>query len=150
MKVFIYRNLNRKGIVYSLKAMDGEYKGKVLGYATYILVKDPKFVVSEKGRQRVLKERRKNVHAGVVGELVSVFEYTPRHLDLSALTCQPCNWQHIHKAATPITYNPYRHSTFYMRELGYSVLTADLASFYANDVRAGWHEKDELVSSPVA
>ena len=53
---------------------------------------DAQFKVSEKGRQRVLREQKKNVHAYVVGTWVS--EFVPR---------------------LPIklaTYNPYKYSSF--------------------------------------
>ena len=65
MKVFVYFNLHRK--LFSVKALEGPDKGKVIGHTTYLWLKDVTFKVSEAGRQRVLREKRKNVHAGVVG-----------------------------------------------------------------------------------
>jgi hypothetical protein len=59
-KYYIYRNLHTG--TFSLK-----YKGKVILHPDCILLNKPEFKVSEKGRQRVLKEKRKNVHATVSG-----------------------------------------------------------------------------------
>jgi hypothetical protein len=66
MKVFVYFNLHKK--VWSVKALEGENKGRVIAHREIVHLTNAKPKVSEKGRQRVLRERRKNVHAGVVGE----------------------------------------------------------------------------------
>jgi hypothetical protein len=71
MKVFVYFNLHKK--CFSVKALEGVNKGKVVQHTDNIVLLLPKFKVSEAGRQRVLREKRKNVHAGVVG-WVDVFE----------------------------------------------------------------------------
>lgn len=55
---YLYRNLRTK--TFSLK-----HGGKVIRHPSEILLKEVRFKVSEKGRQRVLKEKRKNVHATV-------------------------------------------------------------------------------------
>lgn len=64
-KVFCYRNLNRKGVVWSVRSTK---TGLVIDRATNVVIKNPEFVVSQKGRDRVLKEQRKNVHAGIRGQ----------------------------------------------------------------------------------
>ena len=66
MKVFIYFNLHRK--CFSVKALEGAKKGRVVAHVNDAIVYNPTFKVSEAGRQRVLRERKKNVHAGVVGQ----------------------------------------------------------------------------------
>lgn len=66
-KVFVYFNLHRK--VWSVKALSGPQRGRVIAHVRSIALTDCAFRVSEAGRQRVLRERRKNVHAGVVGRL---------------------------------------------------------------------------------
>lgn len=63
-KVRVYRNLHKKGVVYSVA--DAK-TGLVLGYAEDVLLRAPAFKVSEYGRQRVLETGRKNVHAFVYG-----------------------------------------------------------------------------------
>lgn len=70
-------------------------KSKVIGHANSILLKDVVFLVSEAGRQRVLREKRKNVHAFARGEIVATNETKPEFLE------------------NPITYNPYKFSYFY-------------------------------------
>ena len=68
MKVFVYYNLHKK--CFSVKALEGENKGRVIQHRNSVDLANVTFKVSEKGRQRVLKEKRKNVHAGVVGQLL--------------------------------------------------------------------------------
>lgn len=63
MRVHIYWNLHRK-------CWTIQQRGRVYGYADWITLSGVTFVVREAGRQRVLRERRKNVHAFVVGDLV--------------------------------------------------------------------------------
>lgn len=94
MRVFVYFNLNRK--VFSVR----EYRGtrRVLFHTESIILQDCEFQVSQKGRERVLRERRKDVHAGVVGEYIGQF----------------CNWN---SGEVPngvrVSYNPYRFNYFY-------------------------------------
>lgn len=90
MKVFVYFNLHRK--CWSVKALEGERKGRVIRHAQELTLRDVTFKVSEAGRQRVLKEQRKNVHAGVVGYLCDPI---PRE-----------SWERV-------SYNPYTSSQFY-------------------------------------
>ena len=60
-KYYIYRNLHRD--TFSIK-----YRGKILEYLDEIHAYDVEFKVSQKGRQRVLDTKQKNVHAYVVCE----------------------------------------------------------------------------------
>ena len=67
-RVEVYRNLKhglRALPLYSIR-----YKGKVICRSRRVLLSNVTFKVSEAGRQRVIKEGRKNVHAFVVGYLV--------------------------------------------------------------------------------
>lgn len=73
MKVFVYFNLHRK--LWSVKALDGKARGKVIAHCERVIVRGASFKVSEAGRQRVLREGRKNVHAGIVGELEAYTGY---------------------------------------------------------------------------
>jgi hypothetical protein len=75
LTVKVYRNLRhgRKArALYSIM-----YQGRVMARRHRVLLSNAKFVVSEVGRQRVLKSGHKNVHAYVVGKLVSE-EFTPK------------------------------------------------------------------------
>tara|TARA_R110000868_G_scaffold384_1_gene2920 strand:+ start:265 stop:651 length:387 start_codon:yes stop_codon:yes gene_type:complete len=97
MKVYVYFNLHRK--CFSIKALEGANKGRVVAHRDDVLLFDATFKVSEAGRQRVLRERKKNVHAGVVG----VWDETGT--DLITIT-------RVTTVGTPITYNPYKYDTF--------------------------------------
>ena len=91
MRVFVYWNLHKH--TWSIKALEGPQKGRVIDHSPTVLLRHAEGKVSEAGRQRVLKEQRKNVHAGIVGELVhtEVEGYFP---------------------GLPVTYNPYLYSSF--------------------------------------
>ena len=97
MRVFVYFNLHRK--CFSIKALEGPKKGRVVSHSDKVLIYGGTFKVSEAGRQRVLRERKKNVHAGVVGEWVGSLD--------DELTIERIVYN-----GTPITYNPYKYDTF--------------------------------------
>ena len=91
MRVFVYFNLHKK--LWSVRALEGENKGRVIQHAARLCLADCTFKVSEAGRQRVLREKRKMVHAGVVGTLRTAL---PRG----------------RKALRRVTYSPYKFATF--------------------------------------
>jgi hypothetical protein len=86
-EVFVYFNLHKK--VFSVKDVK---TGLVVAHTETIALEDVTFKVSEAGRQRVLKEQRKNVHAGVRGKYTGTL--TTNQLGREA------------------TYNPYKFSSF--------------------------------------
>ncbi len=137
MRPFIYRNLNRKGWTYSLRN-----KGLVVGYATSILIAAPDFRVSEAGRQRILAHKRKNVHAGIVGEVLDVRGYVTRLVDektlLAGYTASNIakSWDAVHDFGIPISYNPYRAGHFIEKSTGNPVHYATFVSIRDRDVRA--------------
>lgn len=98
MKVFCYRNLHHKGVVWSVKNVK---TGLVVDRATTVYLSNVKLKVSEAGRQRVLKQKRKNVHAGPQGD---------------RLARAPPNRQW-----TRISYNPYVAPFFMHDTYGYPV-----------------------------
>jgi len=65
-KVRIYFNLHRKLFTIQRQTPKG---WRVAGHAQDVCLAYPQFKVSEAGRQRVLREKRKNVHAFVEGYL---------------------------------------------------------------------------------
>lgn len=86
MKVRVYYNLH-KGC---LSVQGRTKKGwRVWKHTTEIMLKDVTFSVSQAGRERVIREGRKNVHAFVVGTLVD--------------TCS---------TSVRVTYNPYLYDSF--------------------------------------
>ena len=93
-KVKVYYNLHRH--CWSVQ----DYKTRrVIGHCDSLSLKECSFKVSDAGRARVLKEGKKNVHAFVVGFLVSYELFTPEHcLDRQ------------------ITYNPYKYDSFVLAQ----------------------------------
>lgn len=88
----VYRNLTKKGVWYSLVQ-----KGKTVAHSSAICLRDCTFHVNEKGRQRVIKNKRKEFHAYILGMYTgSGMDTTTKRNDLSAI----------------IKYNPYKHSGF--------------------------------------
>ena len=65
MKVKVYFNLHKK--LFSVVALEGDNKGKVIEHTDRIDLAQPIFRVQKAGRERVLKEKKKNVHAYVSG-----------------------------------------------------------------------------------
>ena len=98
MKVFVYFNLHKK--VWSIRAMEGPQKGRVIKHAETVALHNVKPKVSEAGRRRVISEQRKNVHAGIVGELIETGK----------------TWFREPIRAREITYNPYKGPSFTYRD----------------------------------
>lgn len=103
MRVEVYWNLHKK--CWSMRALEGPRKGRVVEHCNAVLLVDVDLVVQPAGRQRVLEERRKNVHAFARGTLHAAV---------------PASAEHRHGALRPcsndeITYNPYREATFVQR-----------------------------------
>ena len=94
-RVAVYYNLEKK--TYSIMDHSGERKGLVIGYGDDILLSSVEFKVSEKGRQRVIREKKKNVHAYVIGR----FEDPNFAFWIGRL-----------KSIKEAQYNPYRDRTF--------------------------------------
>lgn len=102
MKVQVYRNLHKKGHVYSVRNHQTKL---VVDRTSKILLKDVLLKVSEAGRQRVLKEKRKNVHAFLQGERCELPEIES-------------------KCSVVVSYNPYLYSSFVDSD-GRSIFSAD-------------------------
>jgi hypothetical protein len=85
-EVMVYRNLTKN--CWSIKSLN---TNRVVCHAMVVFMPFATFKVSEKVRQRVLRERKKYVHAGGIG--------TPKMF-------------HKGDKFTQISYNPYKHSTF--------------------------------------
>jgi len=97
MKVFVYFNLHKK--CFSIKALEGAMKGRVIAHRDNVLLFRATFKVSQAGRERVLREKRKNVHAGVCG---TWHDSGNDHGTLSS----------VKERGELVTYNPYKYTTF--------------------------------------
>ena len=125
MRVYIYRNLRTK--TWSVR-----HAGKVIAHPEEVLIRNADFQVSEPGRQRVLAERRKNVHAFVTAaslEDVSFFgepglgvgktSLSDRFAELRGrLLARPGDSFPVEPDGEPpfdweeVLYNPYKYETF--------------------------------------
>ena len=89
-KVEVYWNIRKK--MFSVRSAKSPNRGKVLAHVKKILLRDATFVVSEIGRLRVIKEKRKNVHAFIRGTVYATHGGG--------------------KLPNKLTYNPYRDRGF--------------------------------------
>jgi hypothetical protein len=97
-RVRIYRNLNNGRLSIQQK-LDGRWI--VTGHVTDCVIEAVTFSVSEAGRQRVIRDRRKNVHAWGEGILIG------QSADVAA--------------AIDLAYNPYSNKTFIDRHTGKTI-----------------------------
>lgn len=112
--VDVYFNLHRK--VWSLK---GRAQGRILAHARRLAFDNPtQFIVHPAGRERVLRERHKNVHAFVRG--------VPRILD--DLESDPSL-----EGMVAVGYNPYAAGHFVRRDDASPIRTAQRVVMLAPD-----------------
>ena len=62
--VYVYRNLVRKGVVYSIKQ-----NGLVVAHAKSIKINNPEFIVNKSGQNRARITKKRNVHAYIKGKI---------------------------------------------------------------------------------
>ena len=115
VKVDVYKNLHKN--TWSIRSRD---TGRVLQHADNTVVENAKFVVQPAGRQRVLQEQRKNVHAFVRGTINPQASYN----------VTPCDVQ--------VKYNPYHADHFYEVETGEAVEGAPIVVL---DTEGAWIQK---------
>lgn len=119
-RVEVYFNLHKK--LYSIR---DKVTGLVVAHADSVLLVDAIFKVSQAGRQRVLREQKKNVHAFVEGLFAGVGADLP----------EP---DRLDKAY----YNPYKTETFIDKGSGRALKGASLVhcrdkqAYYVNGVFA--------------
>jgi len=97
MRVEVYFNLHK--YIWSVRSCK---TGRVILHTDEVHIDNPTFVVRKAGRERVLREGKKNVHAFVRGDM-TVFNdfdhikvgFDPDYVDY-----------------TLVSYNPYKHDTF--------------------------------------
>jgi len=101
MKPFrLYRNLHQGN--FSIQSYLQEKKGyRVTDRASSVILEDCRFKIYENGRQKVIQEKRKNVHAYI--EAIS-YSKTSGDIDVS-------NFREIY-------YNPYDHDSFIYKDTG--------------------------------
>ena len=124
--LFVYRNVHKgkSEHTYSLKDRS---TGRVSGHTQSLILKDPVFKVSDKGRDRVRSEGVKNVHAGIVG---------------TELTKIPKGLQWIR-----ITYDPKRDAGFVRRDTKEPVRSAEYARLTPSGVEVSGIPEDSASQS---
>ncbi|MFK4132359.1 hypothetical protein ACI2KR_08700 [Pseudomonas luteola] len=103
MKVRVYRNLNN-----GLVSIMCEKTRLVLGYGQEIMLDEVDFIVNESGRQRVLRDKCKNVHAYARGTIISATDFLP--LKGRKISIEPS--ESMLQPSERIFYNPYRSGSF--------------------------------------
>ena len=127
--VQVYRNLH-KGM-WSVRQ-----DGKVKAHLPRLILKDVEFRVGAKGRERVRREHRKNVHAYVKGKICRWSDIEP-----------PIRWM------CGVSYNPYENETFVKTSDNSVVKSADYCRMDINAQRkllALWRSKPNDVFSTIA
>ena len=100
-RVQVYYNLHKK-------CLSIRYKGKVIEHAREVTLTDARFHVQPAGRERVLREKKKNVHAFVRGYITKGLKIMPTKQKL-------------------VTYNPYKHTSFVERGSDKPICNAEYA-----------------------
>ena len=95
-KVMVYYNLHKQ-------TFSVTYDSKVIIHADYVKLGDVEFRVRQGGREKVVREKSKNVHSFVIGTLMDYCTYPCENLP-----SEPNN--------NIVTYNPYKYSSFVMKD----------------------------------
>jgi hypothetical protein len=95
-KVMVYYNLNKH-------TFSVTYKNRLITHADYIKLNDIEFRVRQGGREKVIKEKRKNVHSFVIGTLMDYCKY-------------PCESLPSEPNSHIVTYDPYKYNSYVMKD----------------------------------
>lgn len=96
--VEVYRNLNRKGRVFSIRQ-----NGLVVGHTTNLMLTDVKFYVNKSASKRVKERQKRYVHAWIIG-MVCVNNICG--LNATNIEYNNDRFQYY------VTYNPYKNCDF--------------------------------------
>jgi len=123
MRVEVYFNLHKK--TFSVRNCK---TGLVIAHTDNIWVEDPVFVVRKAGREKVLRERKKNVHAFVRGTWMQDLLVADASMILDHREC-----------SEEVTYNPYKYDSFVTKHDAKAIDFGRLASLTcssANNTRS--------------
>ena len=109
MRVEVYFNLHKK--TFSVRSCR---TGRVIHHTDKVHIANPEFVVRKAGRERVLREGKKNVHAFVRGD-VTFFNLM------------------YHPPLDTLTYNPYKYASFVDKQTEEPVYNASRAWLTVTD-----------------
>ena len=120
--VAVYRHLPRE--VFSVRALDGPDKGRVLAHGTQLGLRDARMVVNERARRKIAAGSPKDVHAWITGRLSAVTLRDP----------------------VRITYRPHQRGEFFVAETGQPIWAAPAVAFHGTQV---FIDRAELVGLAV-
>ena len=108
----VYRNLHT-----GLWSVRSSQTGLVVLHAESVILQDCKLVVQKAGRERVLQEKRKNVHAFVVGTLVGLSGRANINQDRQIFMKEARPYKLADMNKSSISYNPYKAEHFIAEDL---------------------------------
>ena len=123
-RVQVYYNLLKK-------CLSIRHKGKVIEHAQEVTLTDARFHVQQAGRERVLKQKRKNVHAYISGKLKESFWFTQSP-------------SYVWTAKQRVTYNPYKYKNFVDKKTLEPVTSAEVVHISGKRITAGdfdWNKR---------
>jgi len=140
MKVFIYWNLTKN--VWSVKSLEGTHKGLVVAHSKAIILSDVTPKVSQKGRERVLREKKKYVHAGLVGTLETLADDAMILKSFHKDYRQVVDDYDVSMSDSRITYNPFKSGNFTSKDIeGLAYLSSDKVTMMADRTIYSWKSK---------
>jgi hypothetical protein len=104
-RVMVYYNLHKK-------TFSVTYESKVIMHADYVKLSDVEFRVRPGGKEKVRNEKRKNVHAFIIGDLEDFCEY-------------PCENIPTPDSEIIATYNPYEDDSFVLKKTKEPIYSAN-------------------------
>jgi hypothetical protein len=108
-RVAVYKNLHKQA--WSVRAMPGPYKGRVIGHAHAITLVDCRTHVNCRAQQRIAGGAAREVHAWIVGTVSDTATLaSPRRL----------------------TYRPHERAEFFVADTGEEIHSADIVAFDAD------------------
>jgi hypothetical protein len=134
MRVEVYRNLHNG----KMSIRDAKTK-LVLGHADQVFLHDAFFKVSQAGRARVLREKKKNVHAvveGILGNANGFASFKGRDLEghkfkHSIFTDAGTVFDELFS----VTYNPYKYDQFWRVDADKAIHHAPLVNIQTTGIQ---------------
>lgn len=111
----VHFNLHTR--LWSVSALRGPNRGRVIATVTAIALSDCRFVVSAAGRQRVLRKHQRAVHAWITGTVLDTDDPPPAH-------------------AIEVSYNPYRSEHFQLYQPAFAPVCVASAVYFTAERRA--------------
>jgi len=105
-RVMVYYNLHKHTFSIS-------HSGKVIMHADFVKLSDVEFRVRHGGREKVRDEKRKNVHAFVIGKLEDYCEF-------------PCDNVVPPNKGIIVSYDPYKNESFVIKKTQEPVFSAEI------------------------